>query len=321
LVEVPWARHVSFAECEEYAASVPAGSVVATPLRSAPFCAEIAELRLDDVVLRTGSRTPLMSTGGPDADSVWIVLPLGAPGTLMLQGRAVEPGDVAVYGPGATDDQANLRNTRWALVALPAKAAEALLEPRRGSPLRRPGASAVLRVDRKQWTRAASLARAASEVAAQDPEVFEVAEARRSLRAEVLEVLRGLLAGGPRRGACARALPATPARRRIVMAVEDHIRADPGRPVDVEDLCAALGVSPSRLRSAFAASFSITPDQYLRLRRLALARAAMRSAEPRWTSVEEVAAAHGFWDVGCFASEYHELFGEAPSATFRRSVE
>jgi hypothetical protein len=78
-------------------------------------------------------------------------------------------------------------------------------------------------------------------VAAKDPEVFEVAEARRSLRAEVLEAMRELLRAGPHGGgARPRSLRATPARQRIVRAVEDYLQADPRRPAGTEDLCAAL---------------------------------------------------------------------------------
>jgi hypothetical protein len=146
-VETHCVRRASFRDFEVCAGSVPAGSVVATPLRSASFFAEITKRRLGDVVLRTGRWTPLIGTGGPDAGSAWIMLPLGAPGTLRQIGRAVGPGDAVVYGPGASDDRANPRDTRWALVALPVAVAETLLQPPRRSLLRRPGASAVLCAD------------------------------------------------------------------------------------------------------------------------------------------------------------------------------
>jgi AraC-like DNA-binding protein len=320
---MPCVRRTRLRDFEAFAASVPGGSVAATPLRNAPFSAETTELRLGgDLVLQVGRTTSVMGLGGVDPASTWILLPLGVAETLRLNGRAVGPGDVALYAPGADHEGANSHDTVRALLTLPGPTADALLEPPRRSPLRRPGAHAVLRVDRRAWARAASLLKAASEVAAEDPEVFEAAEARRSLRDEVLEALRGLLRADPHGGgARPRALRATPARQRIVRAVEDHLRADPGRPAGTGDLCAALGVSPSRLRAAFVASFAVSPDRYLRLRRLALARAALRSAEgPRRASVEEVAAAHGFWDAQAFAREYRELFGEALALAPRRGA-
>ena len=68
-------------------------------------------------------------------------------------------------------------------------------------------------------------------------------------------------------------------------------------------------------------SIEVSPDHYLRLRRLTLARAALRSAEGRGTPVEQVAAAHGFWDAEVFRREYRDVFGEAPSLAFRRGAE
>ena len=313
---MPCVRRTTFRDFEAFAASLTGCSLAVTPLRPSAFAGEITDLRLGDLVLQTGCCTPMMATGAVDPGSIWIVLPLGAPGTLVQNGRAVGPGDTAAHGPGAEHDGAVARDTRWALVTLPAVAAEALLEPPRRSPLRRPGAAAVLRADPAAWRRAAVLVQAASRVAAKDPEVFEVAEARRALRDELLDALRGLLAAGPHGEARPRALRTTPARRRIVRATEDLLRVDPRRAVGTEEVCAALGVSPSALRAAISASFAVDPGRYLRLRRLALARAALRGPGDgaRRPSAEEVASAHGFWDAQAFAREYREMFGDDPHA-------
>jgi AraC family transcriptional regulator, ethanolamine operon transcriptional activator len=315
----PCVRQASFADFEAFAAAVPGYSLAAAPLRPGAFSSATTEFRLGDLVLQTGRSTPLVTAGGVDPGAACIALPLGRAGTLRLNGRAVGPGDVALYAPGADHVGAIPHDTAWALLTLPAAAAEALLEPPRRSPLRRPGAHAVLRADRRTWARAASLVRSAARVAAADPGVFEAAEARRALRDELLEALRDLVAG-PRGGARPRALRDTPARRWIVRAAEDLLRADPRRAIGTEEVCAALGVSPSALRAAIEVSFAVDPERYLRLRRLALARAALRSAEPRRASVEEVAAAHGFWDAQAFARQFRELFGEAPALASRRGA-
>ena len=115
--------------------------------------------------------------------------------------------------------------------------------------------------------------------------------------------------------------PADISLAEVIRAVEDLLRAEPRRAASAEEVSAALGVSPSALRAAVEASFGVDLDRYLRLRRLALARAALRSAEPRWASVEEVAAAHGFWDAAAFARQFRELFGEAPATASRRGAE
>jgi AraC family ethanolamine operon transcriptional activator len=289
------------------------------PLRSGVFSGESISFELGDIALQKGRSTPLMVLGGVAPDSVWILLPLGGRETLILNGRTVGPNDLAVYGPGADHDGASPQDCSWALVTLPAASVDALLSPPRRSPIRRPGEHAMLRADLMALQRASSLVRAASEVAARDPEVFEVEEALRSLRASVLDAARELLTG-PLGGAPPRALRATQARRRIVQAVDDYLRAAPSRPASTADIGNALGVSPSRLRSAFAATFGMSPRRYLGLRRLAMARSALRSADPRWPSVREVALAHGFWHLERFAREYRGMFGEAPSATFGQTA-
>jgi AraC-like DNA-binding protein len=320
-VDTSCIRQARFDDFEAFAASLPGASLAATPLRPGPFSSAVVELRLGEVVLQVGRTTAVTGLGGVAPDSAWILLPLGAAGAFRLEGQAVGPGEVGIYGPGAEHEGAVPHDsTRWALVTLPATAAEALLEPPRHSPLRRRGGHAVLRANPRAWARAASLVRTAAQVAADEPAVFGVAEARRGLRDELLEAMRELL-DGPHGGARPRALPATPARRRTVRAVEDLLRADPCRAMSTEEVCIALGVPPSRLQAAIEASFAVSPDHYLRLRRLTLARAALRSAEARWASVEQVAAAHGFWDAAVFRREYRDAFGEAPSLAFRRGAE
>jgi hypothetical protein len=47
-------------------------------------------------------------------------------------------------------------------------------------------------------------------------------------------------------------------------------------------------------------------------------RRALILADPRTMTVTEIAANHGFWELGRFAVTYQQLFGEAPSVTLRR---
>jgi len=65
----------------------------------------------------------------------------------------------------------------------------------------------------------------------------------------------------------------------------------------------------------------MSPKQYLILRRMHLARRALRDSAPTGTTVTEIATRHGFWQFGRFAGEYKSLFGEAPSATLHRPRE
>ena len=65
----------------------------------------------------------------------------------------------------------------------------------------------------------------------------------------------------------------------------------------------------------------MSPKRYLLLRRMHLARRALRASAPTTATVTEIAARYGFWQFGWFAGEYKSLFGEAPSTTLHRPQE
>jgi AraC family ethanolamine operon transcriptional activator len=59
----------------------------------------------------------------------------------------------------------------------------------------------------------------------------------------------------------------------------------------------------------------MSPQAYLRRRRLVLVRRALQSARDGPALVKSVALAHGFWHQGRFARDYAAMFGEMPSET------
>lgn len=91
-----------------------------------------------------------------------------------------------------------------------------------------------------------------------------------------------------------------------------------GKVVHVDELASAAGVSLRTLNNAFREQLGVSARRFIRAYTLNAARRALRSAEPGSVSVSEVAAGLGIWEWGRFSRDYHELFGELPSATLRR---
>jgi AraC-like DNA-binding protein len=62
----------------------------------------------------------------------------------------------------------------------------------------------------------------------------------------------------------------------------------------------------------------MSPKRYLWLRRIYLARRALRRGDSERTTVTETAFNYRFWELGRFSVGYRSLFDESPSTTLRR---
>jgi AraC-like DNA-binding protein len=105
--------------------------------------------------------------------------------------------------------------------------------------------------------------------------------------------------------------------RRFRKVVEES----PEQPLYIPEICKKIGVSDRTLRMCCQEQLGIGPKRYLLLRRLHLARRALREARSDATTVTDIATRYGFWELGRFAVEYRSLFGEPPSATLHRQSE
>ena len=102
----------------------------------------------------------------------------------------------------------------------------------------------------------------------------------------------------------------------IVMSrFEDVLAAKPNRQVPIPELCGAIRVAERTLRMCCLDVLAMSPNHYIRLRRLNLVHVALRQADPTTAKVSELAERYGFSELGRFATYYRTIFGEKPSAT------
>jgi AraC-like DNA-binding protein len=108
--------------------------------------------------------------------------------------------------------------------------------------------------------------------------------------------------------------------RLIIRQFRETLDMHPLRPVHVPKISHAIGISGRTLRMACQRHFGVSPTQYLMLRRMWLARRALRRADPDVTRVTDIATDLGFWELGRFSVKYRQIFGESPSTTLREAV-
>jgi AraC-like DNA-binding protein len=145
--------------------------------------------------------------------------------------------------------------------------------------------------------------------------LFGQPEAASVLRAPILKEMHYWLLAG-RHGAALRrlALPDSHAQR-IARAVA-VLRAEFARPIPVERLAAAAGMSPSSFHQHFKAVTSLSPLQFQKQLRLLEARRRMLS---EGLSASRAALEVGYESVSQFTREYGRMFGAPPRRDTRRA--
>jgi len=116
--------------------------------------------------------------------------------------------------------------------------------------------------------------------------------------------------GGPRRLS----------RHELVGRVTGFVRDNLGEPVTIAELSRMAGVSERTLRTAFREAVGVSPKQYTIVERLRAVHEALQAADPKATTVTDIAMEYGFFELGRFAGRYRETFGESPSRTLRHSA-
>ena len=109
-------------------------------------------------------------------------------------------------------------------------------------------------------------------------------------------------------------------RARVMRRLEEALMENPEEPLYMAELSARVGASYWTLRDCCLEYLGMSPKRYLWLRRMNLARRALRNADAEKATVTEIVTDYGFWELGRFSVAYRSLFGEPPSTTLRRAA-
>ncbi|MCW5660316.1 MAG: helix-turn-helix domain-containing protein [Burkholderiaceae bacterium] len=143
---------------------------------------------------------------------------------------------------------------------------------------------------------------------------LDAPDRRRAIRHSVLEVLGPFFADHFRsRGSTRR----QGGHLEIVRRSREYVNARISYPLQVIDLCRAIGVSRRTLQTSFHDVLGIGPLAYLRTMRLNGARRMLRTAD-HGIKVRDVVETWGFWHPSRFSQDYQRMFGELPSQTLQQ---
>ncbi len=265
------------------------------------------------VQLQIMSDGPHLSRGtiAPGSSALLFMLG-GAPGRPLVNSHAMSPAELMLLGPDGAVESQVATPIEWAAVSFDADAFARLVgdddAPGRGDfAPRHFAATARAGIEAR--------VREIGAIAAADPHRLLVDTVQQSISDEFHHFARHVVQWKDVDGASLRAL-----RRRVqlVRLADEYMAGRIDQPLYSEEVRAALGVPMRTLHDAFVAVHGMSMHRYLRIRRLNLARQALR-ANPGGgqTQVKAAALRFGFWHFGRFAQAYRALFGELPSETAR----
>ena len=236
---------------------------------------------------------------------------------VQVNGFEASHGDIIVYRAGSTGHDRSVAACQWGAIALAhedlATAGKAIV----GRELTAPSVTRRVKPPPPLLLRLLSLHQSAGHLAKNVPEFLALPEVARAMEQTLLEAMVACLAESEPEERCG-------VRHRqltVLRRLEDVLSANADRSLYLAELCAAVGVSYPTLRACCQEYLGMSPKRYLLLRRMNLARRALRSAEPRQTNVTKIATDYGFWELGRFSVVYRSLFGETPAETLRRPPE
>jgi len=304
----------TFSDADDYAAAFRHVTVEMTVTEGRNFAAKLIKIDLHRLWMqRSSDNLPRIYHVDEWGGRAFIVFRTEAGPSLLVNGLELQPSGIVRFSQGQghyqrSSGSANLASASLSLEDMAsvggAMAGRDLTPPR--DMLVTPPTSAMAKLQR--------LHAAAAHLAETAPEIIANPDAARGLEQALIEAMVGCLGSADAREDSVAQRQHELIMRRFHRVVEES----PDRPLYIPEICHTMGVSDRTLRVCCQEQLGTGPKRYLLLRRLHLARRALRERSPDTTTVTEIATRYGFWHFGRFAGEYQSLFGEPPSLTLHR---
>ena len=281
---------------------------------SGEFKARITWLRFRHLhMLRGCEELPRIAYVSLPPSRVFVSFPTGeAP--LTWDGIELRPGDIVFHSRAERMHQRTTGEGQWGLMSLPAKQLASDSYSLIGRRISWPPAGRVLQPHPVARGRLLRLHGRACRLAESKGQTLADPEAALPLEQELLHALVDCLGAG----IVSHNGEKRPRHANIMARFEEALTAHTAHPPTTSEICASIRVPERTLRVCCSEFLGMSPTRYMLLRRLNMARSALRHADPVTATVAEIARSCQFSELGRFAVTYRTAFGERPSTTLSR---
>lgn len=305
----------SYSDPEHYQTAFVGAQVELLPTQPGPFTARAIRIAFDDLwIARAQESAPRVLHATMVPTRAFITFPTCHQSEVITDGMAVPAAGFMRHSPAHSFHERTTGPSGWGVMSLPVEGMAAAGVSITGRALLPP--DRTMRVSSRpiEMARLLRLHAAAGTLAGTAPEVMAHAEVARGLEQSLIEAMVRCQADAEARDEKFAQRCHETTMRRFRRVLDEN----PERALYLPEICAAINVPDRTLRLCCQEHLGMGPKQYLLLRRLHLARRALRAADPGVATVTEIATQFGFWHFGRFAGMYNSMFGESPSMTLKR---
>jgi AraC-like DNA-binding protein len=305
----------TFTDPDDYAGSLQATTVELTIIERGSFAAKLIRVKLHRQWMQRFSEVlPRIGHYTNDAGRAVITFRTRPGPSVIAAGLDMQMSNILLHSDGQEYFRRSAGPVDFASMSLPAEDLAIAGAAIAGRELTLPRDALSVEPPPPAKARLQELHAAVGNLAEYAPAVIANADAAHALEQAVIEATVDCLCEGAN-------VEDSSARRRhgmIMRRFHATLEECPDQALFIPEICKAIGASRRTLQTCCEEQLGTAPKRYLLLRRMSLARRALRDSAPREATVTEIASRYGFWQFGRFAGEYKALFGESPSATLAR---
>jgi AraC-like DNA-binding protein len=309
-----------FSDVDAFTQAIRAANVDYVPLAAGPYHARLTGVNLGSVVVQRAMDGAHVSRGLVARDRISLLTLLGTAPCVppVVNGNAPGESDICFLVPGSELHAVCRSDQTWAALSLPVDEFSRLTEYN-PAPANSNAGVQLLHIAPNVACRLKGALAALCDLAENMDGVFGRPGVGHALSGGIRELVTETIFSATPDTSQLRRI--TREAMRLLRLTEEYLHANIAKPIFLDEVSVALAVSPRKLHQVFVTACGLSPQVYLKRRRLMLVHRALGSGAPDARLVKSVALGHGFWHLGNFAREYRELFGESPSATLLEARE